>query len=216
MKILFAIASCQSWEDNGNNQAVRDTWMKDIPACRVDGYSECAIDCKFFQGHGSTPKDDLVIVNAPDDALGIIQKTKAIHIWAYYAGYDFVFQCWPDTYVKVDLLLKSGFEKYDYLGRVYPDPGPISPHGFLVGGDGWWASRRASQAIANAAIITTPQYNDGNADDLWAGFVIGEAGLKMVDHPDYGKNITLHGSVATGGIGTYKKEWMYKTYDNRR
>ena len=210
MKILIAVASCQSWEDDGSNQAIRDTWKKDVPA---------GVDCFFFQGAGSAPKDDLVIVNAPDDYLGIIRKTQAIHSWAFQEGYDFVFQCWSDTYVNVKALLESGFEKHDYFGHSSPYVHDWFrkevPQGYLGGGEGWWTSRRVCEIITNAEATTSALYNNGAADDLWWGFVIAKAGIKMVDHPGYGSGITLHGSVHTGGQGKYDKEWMYRTYDNR-
>lgn len=214
MKILIAIASCQSWEDNGNNQAVRDTWLKDVPGCTVGGHSERTIDCSFFQGAGSTPRDDLIIVDAPDDYLGITRKTHAIHTYAYQK-YDFVFQCWPDTYVSVPRLLLSGFEKRDYLGHIYTGGGDISPYGFLVGGDGWWSSRRANEVIMKAKPSTDPLFDKGSADDLWVACVLGKEEIRPTDHPGYSRGITIHGSVHTGGQGKYDKEWMYRTYDNR-
>jgi hypothetical protein len=210
-KILIAIASCKLWEDNGNNQAVRDTWKKDVPA---------DIDCVFFQGEGSNWTKDTIVVDAPDDYHGIIRKTQAIHSLAYNNGYDFVFQCWPDTYVNVPFLLKSGFEKHDYFGHSSPYVHDWFrkevPQGYLGGGEGWWTSRRACEIIMKAEATTSPLYNNGAADDLWWGFVLAKAGIKMVDHPDYGNGITLHGSVHTGGQDKYDKNWMYATYDNHR
>ena len=210
MRVLIAIASCDEWEDNGSNQAIRDTWKKDIP---------CDVDCFFFQG-GYSPKDDVVSLDVPDDYLGIIRKTQAIHSWAFQEEYDFIFQCWSDTYVNVPLLLNSGFENHDYFGHSSPYVHDWFrkevPQGYLGGGEGWWTSRRACEAIKKAEPTTSVLYNNGAADDLWAGLVMWNAGIKMVEHLGYGNGITLHGSVHTGGQGKYDKNWMKETYDNRR
>jgi hypothetical protein len=215
-KILFAIASCHAWEENGNNQAVRETWFKDVPSCTADGYSTQTIDCFFFQGHGRDV-GDLIALNVPDDYLGIIRKTREIHKWAFHHDYDFVFQCWSDTFVNVKQVLVSGFERYDYFGHVHSWPWTGSPYGFISGGDGWWTSKKACEVLALAEPSESPDMDNGAADDLWVGLVLGKAGIKMVNHPDYGNGMTLHGSVHTGGKGTYDKSWMYKTYnDNRR
>lgn len=216
MKLLIAIGSCQLWEANGNNQAVRDTWMKDIPSCTVDGYSERIIDCFFFHGRGAEEKPDVVILDVPDDKLGIVRKTKAIHAWAYQRDYDFVLQVWSDTFVDVSQILLSGFEKYDYFGSVHSGTGaPHAQWGFHCGGEGWWTSRAACKAIKDSDVDgELPKYDYGMADDLWVGDVVGAAGFSMTDHLGYGNGITLHGSFHTSG--DYNKEWMYQTYDNRR
>ena len=50
MKVLIAIASCRRDTHNGFNQAVRDTWLKDIAK-----FPE--IDYKFFVGDGTISND---------------------------------------------------------------------------------------------------------------------------------------------------------------
>lgn len=214
MNILIAIGSCQEWEDTGCNQAVRDTWVKDIPSCVVDGYSVRTMDYRFFHGQNAEPKADVVILDVPDERIGIIQKTQGNHRWAYEHGYDFVFQCWSDTYVNVFALLASGFENHDYFGLIHSAPGaPKAQWGFLSGGEGWWASRRACKALMDAEPSKSLKYNNGMADDLWVGDVMGAAGCRMAENKEYGRTITRHGSAL---IQPYTAQWMRDTHAARR
>jgi len=214
MNILIAIGSCQEWEANGCNQSLRDTWVKDIPGCTADGYSVRLVDYKFFHGRGAEAKPDVVVLDVPDDRQGIVRKTHALHQWATARDYDFVFQCWADTYVDVAALLLSGFENHDYMGAIHSNVGaPHAQYGFLLGGTGWWTSRRACKAICDAIPSEERKYDNGKADDLWAGDVIGASGCRMSGHKDYGKTTTLHGSEC---ISPYNPQWMYDTHAARR
>ena len=214
MNILIAIGSCQEWETNGCNQAVRDTWVRDIPSCTVDGYSFRCVDYKFFHGRGSETLSDVVVLDVPDERIGIVRKTRAVHQWAYERDYDFVFQCWADTYVDVSTLLQSGFEQHEYFGSIHSYAGaPKARWGFILGGAGWWASRRACKTLMDATPSEDFIYNNGMADDLWVGNTLGAAGYSMTHHREYGKTITLHGSEL---VSPYTAQWMRDTYASRR
>lgn len=202
MRILIAISSCQLWEDNGNNQAIRDTWMKDVAA-----YPN--VDCKFFHGRGAEEKSDVVVIDAPDGYEGLGYKTQQIHEWSCSQGYHFTFLCFGDTFVNVRALLNSGFENHQYYGHIHTWPGsPAAKHGFLGGGEGYWMSFHASVALSLAKM-------DDDAEDRWAGRVMAEHGIVLAHNPEYGKSITKHGSLEMGGKGQYDKSWMYKTYEER-
>jgi hypothetical protein len=58
--------------------------------------------------------------------------------------------------------------------------------------------------------------NFGSAEDRWTAFVLGEAGIHMVELPGHGRGVTLHGSVVTDAHhGHYDHKWMYETYVKR-
>ena len=111
-KLLIAISSCQSYEDAGLNQPLRDTWLSDAV--------KQGIDYKFFHGSGSRYKEDVVIVNRNDQYYDLTSKTKEKLHWAMLQGYDYVFACFPDTYACPERLLSCGFENHDYMGTHVP------------------------------------------------------------------------------------------------
>src|ERR1700679_1907986 len=114
MKSLIAISSCGDFESNGNNQAMRDTWLKDVRA-----NSEAELQYKFFFGEGQNApqlEDSILLPDVPDDYGHLTYKTRASLRWAYEHGYEFVFRCFPDTYVRVDRLLQCAFTAVDYWG----------------------------------------------------------------------------------------------------
>ena len=142
MKVLIAILSCESFRVNGNNQAMRDTWLPHIEGA----------DYKIFMGHGSKATlEDEVYLDAPDDYKNVTYKTKAMYKWALEKGYDYIFKCYPDTYVCPKRLMKSGFEEYDYSGNFACKPltGP-----YCCGGTGYWLSRKAYTTLIDARIPT--------------------------------------------------------------
>ena len=222
-------------EVDGDNQALRETWLKDLAA-----YPE--VDYRFFHGVGPSfypdfnlgvpvrsvdpvePKSDVVILDAPDDYWGLIFKSQELHRWGYQQGYDFVLKVDADTYVNMSKLMASGFEKHDYYGHVQVWPGTtrgdgtVNQHGFLNGGEGYWTSRRACEIINEG--IPRRDAKESTGEDQWTGDILGKAGIVMVDNPGYGSGITLHGSLATAPPegyrpGVYKNEWMYQTYEKR-
>jgi len=229
MRILVAIMSCWLDELNGNNQSLRDTWLKDLAVFNVDykffhgsGPSQYPGDTyQFEQGQLENIPSDIVILEAPDKYECLIMKSQEFHYWGYKNLYDFVFKVDSDTYVDVPQLMASGFEKHDYFGHVHSWPGSLRDegplkHGFLGGGEGYWTSRRACEIISRSPRRTDPQVNFGSAEDLWVGHVLGEEGITAVDHTGYGNGITLHGSLIAGPRGAYKNKWMYDTYNARK
>lgn len=142
MKVLISVLSCQSYKDNGNNKAVLDTW-----APLVQG-----ADFRVFMGQGSKPTlENEIFLDAPDDYQHITYKTKEMYKWADANGYDYIFKCYPDTYVCPPRLMCSGFEKYDYLGNFACKP---VTGAYCCGGTGYWTSHAAYSNMINADIPT--------------------------------------------------------------
>jgi hypothetical protein len=191
MRILCAISSCEYYENTGLNQPSRDTW---IPEAKKLG-----LDCIFFHGRGATTKDDVIIVDVPDEMYGLTEKLRAKCRWAIDKGYDFVFSCFPDTYVCPERLLVCGFENCDYIGNVYQFSGSAP---FCQGGPGYFLSRKSCQILADS----TELYLN---DDAWAGDVLNAAGVVRADHRGftafgpgplkYNNSITVHLSTQPGG-----------------
>src|ERR1039458_2222306 len=206
MKILVAVMSCWLCELNGDNQSLRETWLKDLVA-----YPN--VDYKFFHGSGASQypgqayrfeqgevknmPSDIVVLESPDDYLSLILKSQEFHYWGYRQGYDFVFKADTDTYVNIPQLMTSEFAKHDYCGYVHTEANsyPEVPYGMLGGGEGYWTSRHACEVISKAAPSKAPDMNFGSAEDRWTANVLGVSGICMVGLPGYRRGITLHGSV---------------------
>ena len=239
MKILIAIVSCKLFKENGNNQAVRDTWLKGL----------CGADYKIFMGQGATATcSDEVVLQAPDDYQNVTYKTKEMYKYAHRNEYDYIFKCYPDTYVCSSRLLASGFEDYDYVGNYACKPMSGS---YCCGGTGYWTSKAAYDLMLNAHIPTEDTIIDFSrpksvtgrmpgrvrrlnpivvipntetwAEDKWSGDVFNKVNLKkkhdvryednvMCSGPEIGNTkITQHLSrpIRPGQPSQYDKQWMY-------
>lgn len=142
MKVLIAILSCELFRTNGNNQAMLDTWLPYVKDA----------DYKIFMGQGSNVSQVYeVLLDAPDDYNNVTYKAKEMYKWALEKGYDYIFKCYPDTYVCPSRLMSSGFEKYDYSGNFACKPltGP-----YCCGGTGYWLSRKAYAHLIDMRIPT--------------------------------------------------------------
>ncbi len=191
MRTLISISSCEYFEKNGLNQPLRDTWLPEAV--------KLGFDYKFFHGEGATPKDDVVILPVVDELYGLTEKAKAKARWAFAAGYDFVFSCFPDTYTRPERLLTCGFENYDYLGNVYqfPDSAP-----FCQGGPGYFLSRKACLYVLGreASYLN---------DDTFIGDTLNRADIKRGNHVGFtafgpgpianNETVTNHLSTQPGG-----------------
>src|ERR1043166_1122645 len=118
MKLLIAISSCGDFERNGNNQAMRETWLPDV--AQFPG-----LDYKLFFGIGQNApelKDSIILPDVDDGYGSLTYKTRSSAKWAYERGYDFLFRCFPDTYVRIDRLMACAFQDFDYYGDFRGDP----------------------------------------------------------------------------------------------
>jgi hypothetical protein len=146
-KPLILIASCELWRLNGYNETARQTWLRSWP----DGY-----DYRFTLGRGcQNPAPDELILDAPDDYLGLSYKVRESRRWATANGYGYTFHCGSDTYVIPPRLLASGYEKHDYSGYLIHDEHRLyAPRNIQMaqGGGGYWLSPRAGNVVAVAPI----------------------------------------------------------------
>ena len=224
-RVLIGIRSCVRDALRGDNQASRDTWLRD-----VRNYS--GFDYKFFIGDGTptgdadepkykscwgeiyagrkqeliseiVPKKDEEIVHCPDDYFHMPYKLREICRYAVKYNYEYLFTPCDDVYVDVYRLWCSHFEGHDYIGNFW------SNNTYAHGGPGIWLSKKAFTIIANAKVTTTH-------DDEWAGIVLAGHGIKGHHDPRYAYDsdvlqddtVALHLSFEPG---TYKPEWMLQT-----
>lgn len=162
-KVLVAISSCEQYERDGLNTPMRETWGLDA--------KNLGWDVVFFHGLGATPREDVVLVNCPDEYYALTDKTKAKIRYALEHGYEYAFMCFPDTYACVDRLLTCGFQAHDYYGNVYQHPG--GPR-YCQGGPGFFLSRRAMETL-NKNPSNYPN------EDCWVGDVLNAAGIPPVN-----------------------------------
>lgn len=157
-------------------QAQRQTWLRDLPY---------EVDYRYFLGQPSRHDADVVYLpsadgpnwNGPYRTRVGNRKTEAIVRYALDNGYNYVFKCDDDTYVRVELLLKSGFEKHDYSGITashYAFNG-IGHYRWSQGGAGYWLSRRAMEIIAEHGLHLVP------AEDFAVGQLLAKYGI----HPSH-------------------------------
>jgi hypothetical protein len=151
MKVLIAILSCE--RDYWAHRLVRDTWLKNS-----------SVSYGFFVGEGCTVKElDEVKLQVSDG--DVTAKVRAIITFALTGGYDYLFKCDIDTYVCLSRLLKSGFEKHDWVGTY--------------GGSGYWLSRVAMLALQEGKDENTERPHD---EDWWVGDNLRKFGF--VSHVD--------------------------------
>ncbi len=177
MKFLVAISSCYDFEKNGNNDALRETWLPDL--------AKFDVDYKFFFGVGQGAesvrlKDDCICLPSVEDDYGhLTYKTRASLGWAHLRDYDFVFRCFPDTYVRVNRLMKCGFEQHDYHGDFRGDANyNMLENGraqnYASGGPGYWLSKRAYTLLVNFPVLGVWKDNlTPYVEDLWVGNGLG-------------------------------------------
>ena len=217
-KILIAIASCERDSNNGFNNAVRETWIKD-----------CKVDYKFFRGIGNpTDKEDEVLLDCKDDYLSLPEKTLEILKWSIEKNYDYIFKCDTDTYVVLERLLNSDFADYDYIGHFNAALGRPNVvyqrlYTWASGGSGYFLSKKAAKIIVD--INSTEKAMCPNlkipCEDLWVGQLLGphiELGtIKAKDDHKYGwgynedfsTEYTSH-YCSEGKKRAFDVSWMYE------
>jgi hypothetical protein len=234
-KILITISSWVGAATNGENQAIRDTFLKNIHAFpgleyrffigdgTPTGEDETALWASFGQspeGYGIkakeglqltrsivyTPKDDEIILpNTPDDYAHLGYKVRGQYRWALAHDFDFTFQIGSDCYVVLKRLMESGFENYDYSGNSGYHS---AAGGYYAGGGGYWLSKKALQFIENQPLTFW-------AEDLWVGSIMNKNGITLhidsryaADYP----NVPQHDNeIITSHLGIHNG--LFGKYD---
>jgi hypothetical protein len=182
VKCLIAISTCYDFEKNGSNDALRETWLPD-----VGKFPE--LDYRLFVGRGQgaedhllmdeLPRDMILLPDVEDDYGHLTYKTRASLRWAHAQNYDFVFRCFPDSYVRVDRLMNCGFTENDYHGDFRGDAKVNAlEHGraqnYASGGPGYWLSKRAYSLLVDKPILGVWKDNlTPYVEDLWTGNWLG-------------------------------------------
>lgn len=179
MKLLIAVKSCQEHRRLGFHKEIMKTWGKDF---------QTDVTIRFFTG-GIIGKDwiDYLLVNEEESLFcndgydSLPEKTRRICQWAISADFDFVFLCDTDTYINREKLLTSGFENYDYFGKIDKPFGQTFPYKTISrdgieksheaypwasGGYGYFLSRKAFNIIVKSE-------PEGWAEDFWVGQILG-------------------------------------------
>jgi hypothetical protein len=192
LKALIAISTCWDFEKNLSNDALRKTWLPDVG--KFPG-----LEYKFFVGHGQgaesamLPDDCVLLPEVPDGYGFLTYKTRSSLRWAHTRGFEYVFRCFADSYVRVDRLMACGFEIADYQGDFRQEEGGRTDGGtgeyrptlqeaqnYASGGPGYWLSRRAFTCLIDAPVLgiwrddLTPY-----VEDLWVGNRLGKCGLEL-------------------------------------
>jgi len=216
---IILIFSCEAWRKNGVNQAVRDTWLKDLDG-RIEHRFVLGEECK-------NPATDELIVAAGDDYRSLPYKMQAARRWATANGYGYSFHAGADTYVIASRFPAADYEAHDCVGYVMDDGYRLCKDRlvhFPQGGAGFWLSPKAAAFVEKAEIPEWIKF----ADDVLVGDVLFKAGVQLshdeghwprralekeVPKHDYG-NIswkTFHLSLWQGEP-KYRPEWMYETH----
>lgn len=191
-KLFIGISSCWKFEDNGWNNALRDTWIQDV--------KRLGIDYRFFHGTGQEGRDDIVSVDCSDGYEGITHKAIEKYKWCLNKGYEYVFHCYHDTFSSVDRLLKETYTQDDYIGDFYHEdhrqPWPHVSYGHhCQGGPGYLISKKA-MSIVTLTLPNIPLFSVGGGsvpinykssvdEDFWVGESLLNRNIKTRDHKGF-------------------------------
>jgi len=220
MKVLIAVKSCQQDMNRGYHSVIRETWGKDVKAA----------DLRFFVGREDLlcvpvklENEDEVLVDCFDDYDNLPYKTREILKWSGRQDYDFTFLCDTDTFLIPARLMKTGFEKWDYSGKIDRTPGVTFQYNAVdrekkntwFGACYPWASGGFGYFLSKeAAAYVTFQEPDIWAEDLWVGQLMGPIGRFNVKHlPDLAYKSTWHCPENRKGN---LEVWMREMYETQR
>ena len=212
MRVLVAVCSYDGEAQNGNHDAIRSTWGKDVAAAGAD--------LRFFIGRRSPdfkPQPDEVLIDWEQPktcehpwwqcvegcCIDFWQKLIKENLkWSLQQGYDFTFECENDSFLVPHKLMKLDFERYDIAGTFFPRDTPIGtkttyqmwPHSPTRNPQsdwrvypypnpgGYFLSRKAAEIVVNA----TPSHWDIGP---FTGQALGPA-IEAGEIRDWGNAIT--------------------------
>lgn len=224
-RILLAIKSCKRDQYNGYNDAVRNTWLRDLK-----GANYC-----FVLGTGATRlHPDELILNCGDGYLDLPWKTKAFCQRFVGQEYDFVLLLDTDTFLVPSRFLSSGFEQFDYYGYFNGEIGKPKEvyrclYAWASGGSGYALSKRAAQLVAEADptnLSMCPELRIP-AEDLFCGQVLGphiqRGELTAAHDPRFGRSyredyicdISAHAQCDSANR-TLPNDWMKRHYETNK
>lgn len=211
MSILIGIQSC--WAHRDRHQAMRDTWIKDLPP-EVQYYF--FIGEREFTKHYIDLKDDERVLHCPDDYNSLSMKTQKMCEWAFKNDYDFMFKCDTDTYINVENLLAEDFSKmrWVYVGGENEDVTPDNLRScssddiiqFCSGGAGYWLDRACLQLVREHVIIPTC------AEDVYVAKILRDVGVHPTFRPGYLWRPDAP-KFAEGTVTVHFSSVMQKKYD---
>lgn len=160
--------------DNGRNNAVRQTWVREwcnhplmYRVGNMPDYRFC-----YDGEHDRILEPDEVKFDVPRGKLNTSFKTQAMALWALEQGYEHVFFVPTDCYVCIPRLLVSGFKAREYTGYQVP----VELH--AGGGSGYWANKRTLEAIVGFE----PK---ADYEDRWVGAAARARGITCYHDPRY-------------------------------
>jgi hypothetical protein len=222
MRKLLAITSCVRDAQNGNNQAIRDTYLRDAAQ-----YPD--LEYRFFIGDGTPTGEDestlrAGVHGAADHNRGIDynEKCKESEQYAKPTPYepkaDEVMLPVPDDYFHLvykvramhrwaqehnfDYIFKADTDTYIDVARLLESGfqvhdfigGPAGP-GFVAGGGGYWLSRAASRIVAQEPISNW-------AEDCWVSQKLKAKGIVPYTDVRYSDSpVTLHNNLISTHLG---------------
>lgn len=244
MTLIIAVKSCQKDRNAGAHNVIRLTWGADA--------KRAGIEVRFFVGTSDVTRagttdmiacaasdlarheSDEIQIKCDDSYKGLSYKTREICRWAAGKRITNLFLCDIDTYVIVKRLLASGFEKYDYLGRMSWEIGLVKRyeyldldgkseaqeqcHAYASGGIGYFLSHRAADEIASETPTNV-------CEDLWVGQVLmplvvkGTLKAENTRNPAYGKepySVHFPGRWHNNPPYDPKSGWMEKTHQEHK
>ena len=224
MKILLAITSCVRDAQNGNNQAIRDTFL-------VDAKSHPEVEYRFFLGDGTSTGEDETklragVHGAVDPNRGIDYDTKCTEseqstkTTSYEPKADEVMLPVPDDYFHLvykvramhrwiqqqtpgfDFVYKCDTDTYVDIMRLlnsgfqnHDFSGGPAGCGNIAGGGGYWVSCKASSIVTHAPVTNW-------AEDCWLSETLKKHGITPYMDVRYSDNaVTLHNDLISTHLG---------------
>jgi hypothetical protein len=200
MNFLIAVSSCQKDAAAGDHDVIRETWGKvadenGVPYIITIGDPR-GIDMPL-------PHERYVIV--PDDWKSLPLKTISNCQWALDRGYDWMFQCFRDTYISIPRLLEECPKlNHQVVGNFYFHN---VYEGHPCGGSGYWMHKDFMKLLVESG-------TGGHiAEDILVGKVMEKHGIvgyhdSRYDHCTMRGGVSLHNSNITNHLWTHYCEYF--------